>query len=85
MSADAAKIAFGVLKEHLAASGGSEKKKQKVYKKLNFLLQTGKQCAMIQLSSEITELYDVISKELKIKESCPIGRTGRKETIWRLH
>ena len=30
MSADAAKIAFGVLKEHLAASGGSEKKKQKV-------------------------------------------------------
>ena len=23
--------------------------------------------------------------ELKIKESCPIGRTGRKETIWRLH
>lgn len=40
---------------------------------------------MIQLSSEITKLYDVISKELKIKESCPIGRTGRKETIWRLH
>jgi len=40
---------------------------------------------MIQLSSEITELYDVISKELKIKESRPIGRTGRKETIWRLH
>ena len=30
MSADAAKIAFGVLKEHLTASGGSEKKKQKV-------------------------------------------------------
>ena len=30
MSADAAKIAFGVLKEHLAASGGSEKKKQTV-------------------------------------------------------
>lgn len=40
---------------------------------------------MIQLSSEITEPYDVISKELKIKESCPIGRTGRKETIWKLH
>ncbi len=39
---------------------------------------------MIQLSSEITEPYDVISKELKIKESCPIGRTGRKETIGNL-
>ena len=40
---------------------------------------------MIKLISEIAEPYDVISKELKIKESCPIGRTGRKETIWRLH
>ena len=63
----------------------SEKKKQKVYKKLNFLLQTENQCVMIQISSGITELHGAISKELKIKESCPIGRTGRKETIWRLH
>ena len=49
MSADAAKIAFGVLKEHLAASGGSEKKKQKVYKKLNFILQTRGNGVKIQL------------------------------------
>jgi hypothetical protein len=36
-------------------------------------LRTENLCAMIQMGSEITELYDVISKELEIKESCPIG------------
>ena len=41
-------------------------------------MRTENLCAMIQMGSEITELYDVISKELEIKRKLSYRQDGEK-------